>query len=115
MSPKAIAVAGLSAIALAAGGCGGDSDSGGELSAAFKKDFSTAPWIHNVTEVKVSSEASENHSNWLVVTTDLDEVSDTVQGAICHAGFQFADDHELGDGIEAVVVMGPDSEEGGCA
>ena len=114
VSPKTIAVAGLSAIAIAAGGCGGDSDSGGELSAAFKKDFSTAPWIQHVTEVKVSSEASENHSDWLVVTTDLDEVSDTVQGAICHAGFQFADDRELGE-IEAVQVIRSDGGDGGCA
>ena len=114
MSPKAIAAAGLTALAIAASACSGDSDSGGELSAAFKKDFSTAPWIQHVTEVKVSSEASENHSNWLVVTTDLDEVGDTVQGAICNAGFQFADDHEL-DEIEAVQVIGSDGGDGGCA
>lgn len=114
VSPKTIAVACLSAIAIAASGCGGDSDSGGELSAAFKKDFSTAPWIQHVTEVKVSSEASGHDSNWLVVTTDLDEVSDTVQGAICEAGFQFADDHELGE-IEAVQVIRSDGEDGGCA
>ena len=52
MSPKAIAVAGLSAIAIAASGCGGDSDSGAELSAAFKKGFGEAPWYHHVTGVK---------------------------------------------------------------
>jgi len=111
VSPKAIAVAGLSAIALAAGGCSGDSDPEAEFSAAFKKDFSTAPWIHHITGVKVSSE----HSNSLEVTTDFDEVSDTPTGAICRAGFRFADDHEVGDGIEVVRVMGPDGEEGGCA
>ena len=111
MSPKAIAVAGLSAIAIAASSCGGDSDSGGELSAAFKKDFSTAPWIHHITGVKRSSE----YPNSLVVTTDFDEASDIPGGAICRAGFRFADDHEVGDGIEAVVVIGPDGSEGGCA
>ena len=111
MSPKAIAVAGLSAIAIAASGCGGDSDSGAELSAAFKKDFSRAPWIHHITGVKMSSE----HSNWLEVTTDIDEVSDPLVAAICRAGFQFADDHEVGDGIEAVQVWSSDGEDGGCA
>ena len=111
MSPKAIAVAGLSAIAIAAGGCSGDSDPETEFSAAFKKDFSTAPWIHHITRVKVSSE----HSSTLEVTTDLDEVSDTLTGAICEAGFQFADDHEVGDGIEAVRVIRSDGKDGGCA
>ena len=111
MSPKAIAVAGLSAIAIAASGCSGESDAEAEFTAAFKKDFSTAPWIHHITGVKVSSE----HPNSLEVTTDLHKASDIPTGAICHAGFQFADDHELGDGIEAVVVLGADGEEGGCA
>jgi hypothetical protein len=82
-----------------------------EFSAAFKKDFSTAPWIHHITGVKMSSE----YPTSLVVTTDLHKASDTLTGAICHAGFQFADDHEVGDGIEAVVVLGADGEEGGCA
>ena len=111
MSPKAVAVAGLSAIAIAASGCSGDSDPEAEFSAAFKKDFSTAPWIHHITGVKMSSE----YPNSLVVTTDFDEASDTPTGAICRAGFKFADDHEVGDGIEAVVVIGPDGSEGGCA
>ena len=110
VSRKAIAVAGLSAIALAASGCSGDSDAEAEFSAAFKKDFSTAPWIHHVTGVKLSSEQST-----LEVTTDLDEVSDTLTGAICRAGFRVADDREVGDGIEAFVVSGSDGSEGGCA
>ena len=111
MSRKAIAVAGLSAIAIAASGCGGDSDSEAEFSAAFKKDFSTAPWIHHITGVKMSSE----YTTSLVVTTDIHKASGTLTGAICHAGFQFADDHEVSDRIEAVVIIGPDGEEGGCA
>ena len=110
MSAKALAVAGLSAIAIAAGGCSGDSDPETEFSAAFKKDFSTAPWIHHITGVKLSSS-----SPTLEVTTDLDEVSDTLTGAICEAGFQFADDHEVGDGIEAVRVIRSDGKDGGCA
>ena len=111
MSPKVIAVAGLSAIAIAASGCSGDSDPETEFTAAFKKDFSTAPWINHITGVKRSSE----YPTSLVVTTDLHKASETLGGAICHAGFQFADDHELGDRIEAVVMLGPDGEEGGCA
>jgi hypothetical protein len=58
---------------------------------------------------------SSEHSNSLEVTTDLHKASDTLTGAICHAGFQFADDHEVGDGIEAVVVIASDGSEGGCA
>ena len=110
MSLRAIAVAALSAIAIAAGGCSGDSDPETEFSAAFKKDFSTAPWIDHITGVKLSSS-----SPTLEVTTDLDEVSDTLTGAICEAGFQFADDHEVGDGIEAVRVIRSDGADGGCA
>ena len=96
---------------IAASGCSGESDAEAEFTAAFKKDFSTAPWIHHITGVKVSSE----HPNSLEVTTDLHKASDIPTGAICHAGFQFADDHELGDRIDAVVVLGADGEEGGCA
>ena len=108
---KAIAVAGLSAIAIAASGCGGDSDPEAGFTAAFKKDFSTAPWIHHITGVKMSSE----YPTHLHVTTDLHKASDTLTGAICHAGFQFGDDHVGDDVVEAVLVMGPDGEKGGCA
>jgi hypothetical protein len=38
-----------------------------------------------------------------------------VQRAICRAGFQFADDHEVGDGIEAVLVIVSDGSEGRTA
>lgn len=109
VSPKAIAVAGLSALAIAASGCSGDSDSGAEVSAAFKERFGEAPWYQHVTGVNMSSE----HSNWLVVTTDVDEVSDTLQGAICQAGFSL--DNEVDDRIEAVQVISSDGEDGGCA
>ena len=110
MSPKAIAVAGLSAIALAASGCAGDTESGADVSAAFKERFGEAPWYRHVTEVKMSS---AEHPNSLEVTTDLDEVSETLTGAICHAGFSL--EHEVVDEIEAVVVVTSDGEEGGCA
>ena len=91
-------------------GCGGDSDSGAELSAAFKKRFGEAPWYHHVTGVKMSSE----HSNWIEVTTDIDEMSETTQDTICRAAYGFAVDY-VGDRIEAVAVMSSDGEVGGCA
>ena len=50
---ESIAVAGSERNRIAASGCGGDSDSGGEFTAAFKKTSSTAPWIHHVTGVKM--------------------------------------------------------------
>ena len=52
MSGRAIAVAGLSAIALAASGCGGDSDPEAEFRAAFEKEVSGAPWYHHITGIK---------------------------------------------------------------
>ena len=110
VSPKAIAVAGLSAIALAASGCGGDSDSGGELSAAFDKRFGEAPWYHHVTEVKMSS---EHPTTILVVTTDFSGI-DSLSETICRAAFDFAVD-EVGDEIEAVGMVDADGKEGGCA
>ena len=112
MSPKTIAVAGLSAIALAASGCGGDSDSGGELSAAFKKRFGEAPWYHHVTGVKMSS---EHPTTYLEVTTDLGTGTDVaLEETICRAAYDFAVD-EVGDEIEAVGMVNADGAEGGCA
>jgi hypothetical protein len=64
VSGRAIAVAGLSAIALAASGCGGDSDPEAEFSAAFKKKFGEAPWYHQITGIKVKDGS-------LVLRTDL--------------------------------------------
>ena len=109
VSPKAMAVAGLSAIAVAASGCGGDPDSSAEFRAAFKKSFGEAPWYHHITGMKISSEKS----TWLEITTDTPE-SDTQRG-ICGAAMRFALDHEVGDGIKGVRMMGPDGMElGGC-
>ena len=113
MSPKAIAVAGLSAIAVAASGCsGGDSDSASaaELSAAFKKRFGEAPWYHHVTEVKMSS---EQPTTTLTVTTDFSG-NDSLSETICAAAYRFAKD-EVGDEIEAVGMVDSEGKEGGCA
>ena len=68
MSPKAIAVAGLSAIAVAASGCGGDSDPEAEFRAAFEKEFSAAPWYPHITGIEVADESDRPH---IKVTTDL--------------------------------------------
>ena len=137
MSPKAIAVAGLSAIALAASGCSGDSDTEAEstpattteqvetqppsavdiakLRAAFKERFGEATWYQHITGIKVPS-VKEGHRT-LVISTDLDEIGlRRLQGIdLCHAGFAVARDSGAFEGIEAVVVKTSDGEEGGCA
>ena len=110
VSRKAIAVAGLSAIAIAASGCGGDSDREAELSAAFKKRFGEAPWYHHVTGVKMSS---EHPTTYLVVTTDF-AGNDSLSETICRAAYGFGVD-EVGDEFEAVGMVDSDGKEGGCA
>ena len=88
MSPKAIAVAGLSAIAFAASGCGGDSDPEAEFRAAFEKEFSAAPWYHHITGIKVKDRG-------LVLRTDLAPKSDfDAVGMICGAAYRFAIEKE---------------------
>ena len=137
MIRKAIAVAGLSAIALAASGCSGDSDTKAEstpattteqvetqppaqsavdiakLRAAFKERYGTpgdeASWWRHITGMTVSS------MNSLRISTDLDEIGEGLLGEMCHAGFDVARDSGAFDGIEAVVVKTSDGEEGGCA
>ena len=111
VSRKAIAVAGLSAIALAASGCGGGSESEAEkFRAAFKKNFGEAPWYHHITGMEVAD-------GRLKITTDLDSGSDweTAGGPHCGVALRFAFDHEVGDGIDVVIIIGSDgSELGGC-
>ena len=68
MSPKAIAVAGLSALAVAASGCSGDSDPEAEFRVAFKKKFSAAPWYHHITGMEVTDASGRPH---IEVSTDL--------------------------------------------
>jgi len=140
VSPKAIAVAGLSAIALAASGCSGDSDTEAEstpatteqvetqpsapsavdiakLRAAFKERYGTpgdeASWWGHITGIKVPS-VKEGHRT-LVISTDLDEIGLRLQGMMCNAGFAVARDSGAFEGIEAVVVKTSHGEEGGCA
>jgi len=135
VSREAIAVAGLSAFAIATSGCTGDSDAEAEtgpatttgqvgtqpparsavniakIRAAFKETFGTPPherpWYHLITGMKLSSV----NSRWLEITAELKE-SDPLLGVICGAAMNV----EAGDGIEAVRVMGSDGVElGGCA
>jgi hypothetical protein len=141
VSGKAIAVAGLSAIALAASGCSGDSDTEAEstpatttehvetqpaapstvdiakLRAAFKERYGTpgdeASWWGHITGIKVPS-VKEGHRT-LVISTDLEKIGDRIGAALCHAGFAVARDSGAFEGIEAVVVKTSDGEEGGCA
>ena len=115
MSPKAIAVAGLSAIALAAGGCSGDSDAEAgspvdvtKLRAEFKERFGTpgneAPWYRRITAI-----------NWangqLEVTTDLspDEYQASGPPTPCVEIFNLASEQleEPGETALIVAVFGP--------
>ena len=107
VSLKAIAVAGLSAIAIAiaASGCSGDSDGEAEsiskFSAAFEERFGSpgneAPWYQHIT-------ARMGDDGYFKITTDLNEWNDTA-GVICGAASTLALDlGELGDGIKGVIV-----------
>ena len=136
-SRKAIAVAGLSAIALAASGCSGDSDTEAESTpattteqvktqppaelaldiakfrAAFKERYGTpgdeASWWGHITGMKMSSV----NSRTLEISTDLEKIGLRLQGMMCHAAFDVAGG--AGNRIEAVIVKTSDGEEGGCA
>lgn len=109
MSPKAIAVAGLSALALAASGCGGDSDPEAKFRAAFEEEFSAAPWYHHVTGIEVKDDG-------LKITTDLgpesawdgESESGETSRVICRAAWGVAFDNEVIDGSEGVSVKGMD-------
>lgn len=101
MSTKAIAVAGLSAIAIAASGCGGDSDEV-KFHAAFEKNFSEEPWIHHITGMKMAEGRLE-------VTTELgpEDANETVR-TICLAAINFAFDSDAVDEIPTGAVIGSD-------
>ena len=115
MSPKAIAVAGLSAIAIAASGCGGDSDSASASEAkfrsAFMKRFATAPsalqWYDRITGMEVVDGRLE-------IATDLEPDTDDVlynarayAEAICQGVLNFSFESNA-EGIETTSVTGLD-------
>ena len=104
VSPKAVAVAGLSAIAIAAGGCGGDSDPDAEFRAAFEERFGETPWYQHITGMEVDG--------WLKITTDVDSNSGSRGGVPCGVVFRFALDHGVNDGVELIASDGVSL--GGC-
>jgi len=117
--PKAVAVAVLSSIAIAAGGCSGSSDAEAEgpvditkLRAEFKERFGTppneTPWYRHITAI-----------NWakgqtLEVTTDLDESKS--RGIPCGLLWKVAFEQADKPNTLGVVLVGSDGAEfGGCA
>jgi hypothetical protein len=136
VSGKAIVVASLSAIAMAASGCSGDSDAEAEsppattteqvetqrparptvdiakFRAAFKETYGTPPderpWYGLITGMKVAPSGVTLD----VTTKKLKSPSDWVTSKICEA--VFALDSEMQNRIEAVHLFTPDGE-GGCA
>ena len=123
---RIIVVAGLSAIAMAASGCLGDSDAEAEsppaattgqletlppaqsavdmskFRAAFKETYGDQPWYGQITGMKMAGRTLE-------IATKLDPGStheDSDGRAICQAGANLAIHFgELGDGIEWVTVL----------
>ena len=115
MSPKAIAVAGLSAIAIAGSGCGGDSDPEADFRAAFKKSFGEATWYRHITGMEVADGSARPH---IKVTTELgpeNNGSETVR-TICLAAINFAFESGAVDEIPEGTVTGSDGVGmGACA
>ena len=144
MVPRIIVVAGLSAIAIAASGCSGDSDAEAEsppttteqvetrppaeptvdiakFRAAFRETFGTPPderpWYGLIIAMKMAPReivTATSSYRVLEVMTKLESPSDTVVSKICEAVFALAS--ETRTGIEAVRVIDSDGDEGGgCA
>jgi hypothetical protein len=119
VTTKAIVVAGLSAIAIAASGCGGGSDAEAEFRAAFEKEFSAAPWYDHITGIEVT-DGSDGRAR-IRVTTDLPGLpagggDDEPDRPLCGAVMNFAVDSGAYDEIPIVGVFGADGGlRGGCA
>jgi len=128
-----IAVAGLSAVALAVSGCTEDSDAEesrpatttgqaetqppaqsavdiSKFRAAFKEAFGERPWYGQITGMKMAQITPT-----LEITMKLDPENEIDVGTICEAAFTVANNTGVRDEIEAVHVMGEDGEDGGCA
>jgi len=107
VSPKTIAVAGLSAIAIAASGCSGDSDPEAEFRAAFEKEFGAAPWYHHITGIKVKDDGFVLRTDLApkrpVGGSDFDAV-----GVICRAAWGVATETGAIDSGEFVNVKDRD-------
>jgi hypothetical protein len=114
VSPKAIAVAGLSAIAIAASGCGGGSESEAEkFPASFEERYGSpeneATWYRHVTATRMRDDGV------FIITTDLgpesawdgESARSNTSGVICGAASKLALDlGVLGDEIKSVNVKG---------
>ncbi len=130
---------------MAASGCSGDSDAEAEsppattteqvetqppaqptvdiskFRAAFKETYGTPPnkrpWYGLITGMKVAPReivtVSSSYRVLDVFTKKLESPSDWVTAKICEA--VFALDSEMQNRIEAVHLIGPDGEDGGCA
>ena len=135
-----IAVAGLSAIAIAVSGCSGDSDAEAEgppatttgqvetqppaqsavdlskFRAALKETYGERPWYGQITGMTMTQISSDHETyKTLEITMKLDPEREPDVGTICHAVFSVANNAGMGDAIEAVRVMRSDGAEGGCA
>ncbi len=130
MVPRLVVVAGLSAIAIAASGCLGDSDGEAEsppattteqvetrlaaeptvdvakFRAAIEESFGASgyetSWYGHVTGMKMA------HGR-LEIATNLDPDSEQeTPRTVCLAAINFALHSEAGDGIETATVLGSD-------
>lgn len=119
MSRRAIVVAGLSAIAIAASGCTGGSDADAEFRAAFEKKFSAAPWYHHITGMEVTEDERDSGRPHIEVMTDLgpgDGAPEAGDAGFCGAVRDFALESGVYEQVASVEVFGSDGvERGGCA
>jgi hypothetical protein len=142
--PRTVVVAGLSAIAMAASGCSGDSDAEAEsppattteqvetqppaqptvdiakFRAAFKETFGTPPderpWYRLITGMKIAPrEIVTVTSSYRVL--EITTKLESPSDTVVHEICEavFALDSEIHNGIEAVRVIDSDGEDGGCA
>ena len=118
MSLRAIVVAGLGAIAIAASGCSGGSESEAEkFRASFEERYGSpeneATWYRHITGMRMGDDG------FFKITTDLgpENEGSEMSGVICGAASKLALDlGELGDGIKGVIVVDSDGVQlVGCA
>ncbi len=137
VSRRAIVVAGLSAIAMAASGCSGDSNAETETPlATTTEQVETEPPVQptvDIAEFRAAIEesfgASGYETSWyghvtgmkmahgrLEIETDVDPLDQETARMVCSAAVAFALNNEAGDGIETATVFGSDGVPlGSCA
>jgi hypothetical protein len=123
--PKTIAIAVLSSIALAAGGCGGGADAEAEshgditkLRAELKERFGTppnvAPWYRHITAINWAKGQPDGYRQ-VEVATDLDVASELLGGEMCGQVFGLALE-QVGEPPElSVAIVDSEGNIGGCA